>query len=131
MPHDFRFRSLSKPICDLELLADSGFVDRLRRKGMNSGERRLLAAILQDAVAVYCRDASARDPETRHLAQDAARWVESTDRTWALSFERVCETLGMDARELRRCLRQEATAARVDAEEAFTARAGEVPVGVV
>jgi hypothetical protein len=83
----------------------SQFYRRLKRKVTNRGELQLITAILDDACATYCKHRNARDSEGRRLFQDAKRWVESTDRTWALSFERVCKLLALDPAQVRARLR--------------------------
>jgi len=88
-------------ICELSILLPSQFYRRLKRKVTNRGELQLITAILDDACATYCKHRDAREPEGRRLFQDARRWVESTDRTWALSFERICEKLALDPAQVR------------------------------
>jgi hypothetical protein len=74
-----------------------------RRRGATSGEVRLVAAILEDAERIYRKyGGCARRPR---VLQEAERWVESKDRSWPFSFERVCEILDLDATCIRRALR--------------------------
>ena len=78
-----------------------------------SGVRRLMAALLEDAAHIYSRNAGAG--ETSRLFQDARTWVESDDRLWPFSFERVCEALQLDADWVRGRLRAVHTGSRVGA----------------
>ena len=71
------------------------------------GERRLMLAVLGDAVDCYRRGRGARDPETRLLFNETRAWLESTDRTATFSFESICDALDIDADYLRRGLRQQ------------------------
>src|SRR5262245_587990 len=68
-----------------------------------SGVRRLMAALLEDTAHIYSRNAGAG--ETSRLFQEAKLWVESDDRLWPFSFERVCEALQLDAQWVRGRLR--------------------------
>ena len=97
-----------------DALLPSQYFDRLRGTD-RSGEWRLVVAILEDAVNVYRNYAGTTDAHKRGLFDDAEEWIESGDREWFLSFENVCDILGLDAGYLRRGLR------------AWKARAGRRP----
>jgi len=107
-------------ICELSILLPSQFYRRLKRKVSNRGELQLITAILDDACATYCKHRNAPDSESRRLFQDAKRWVESTDRTWALSFERICEVLALDAAHVRGRLRVAAQETAAEATAVLT-----------
>jgi len=74
--------------------------------GPLQGERRLMLAVLGDAVDCYRRGRGTRDPATRLLFDETRAWVESTDRRALFSFESICDALNIDADYLRRGLRQ-------------------------
>ena len=74
------------------------------------GERRLMLAVLGDAVDCYRRGRGARDPATRLLFDETRAWVESTDRRALFSFESICDALDIDADYLRRGLQAGDTA---------------------
>jgi hypothetical protein len=99
-PTEQRFR-----LGELELVFSSGVADRLTTDTTNAGERRLIAALLADAVWAYARHRDGRHAEAT-LLKDARRWIESTDRVWALSFERVCESLELEPNMIREQLRR-------------------------
>src|SRR5206468_10589199 len=71
----------------------------------SDGERRLMVAILEDAVDVYRKQAGARDRKRRQLFEDAEEWIESGDRSWIFSYENICDVLSIDAGYLRKGLR--------------------------
>lgn len=75
-----------------------------RRKAMN-GEKRLMIAILEDAAAVYCKHREPTTSKGRRLFRDTQRWLQSDDKKWIFSFERICETLDLDPSYIRRGLR--------------------------
>ena len=87
-----------------DMLLPSQFFDRMRRRSEFDGERRLMIAILEDAVDVYCKQIGAKDARGQQLFREAAEWLEATDRTWIFSFENVCDVLDLDAEYLRRGL---------------------------
>jgi hypothetical protein len=88
-----------------DTLLASQYFDRVRRRAVFDGERRLMVAVLEDGVATYLKHAGAEEPQARELFQDAEAWVESDDAGWLYSFANVCAMLDLDAGYLRRGLR--------------------------
>ncbi len=76
----------------------------LRRRAEQEPERRLVVALLQDAVECFQKHLFARDRKKRQLFRDAEEWICSTDRTWPFSFENVCEVLQLDPDYVRQGL---------------------------
>src|SRR5690242_10989774 len=97
---DERFAGLFQP----DTLLPSQFFDRVRRRSEHDGERRLMIAVLEDAVDVYRKQAGAKDPRARELFREAEEWIEDPDRTWLFSFQNICDVLDIDADYLRRGL---------------------------
>src|SRR6185295_8987659 len=79
-----------------DTLLPSQFFDRVRRRTEHEGERRLMIAVLEDAVDVYRKQAGSRDPRGEQLFADAEQWIEDSDRTWLFSFQNICDVLGLD-----------------------------------
>ena len=73
-----------------------------RRGGAGLGERRLMVAVLLDAVAVYtkCR---ARGVVNRRF-REVDRWFRSHDHEWPFAFERICEVLSLDTALIRQAI---------------------------
>jgi hypothetical protein len=88
-----------------DTLLPSQYFDRMRRRASADGERRLMVAILEDAVDVYRKQAGARDRKRRQMFEDAEAWIESSERSWIFSYENICDMLGIDAEYLRKGLR--------------------------
>jgi hypothetical protein len=89
-----------------DVLLPAQFFATLRRKQVQEPERRLVIAILEDAVDCYHKHLFARDHKARQLFQDAEEWVFSEDRSWPFSFENICDLLDLNPAYLRRGLRQ-------------------------
>jgi hypothetical protein len=70
-----------------------------------AGIRRLMVAILEDAVCVCRRHRNATARDKRRLYHRARRWIESDDRSWVFSFLRITEALGIEPEVLKRGLR--------------------------
>jgi hypothetical protein len=77
------------------------FFQSLRSKGRFDGERRLMIAVLEDAVNCFIKQIHATDPKARQLFLDAEQWISADDRTWFFAFENVCDTLDLDPDYLR------------------------------
>ena len=70
-----------------------------------SGEKRLLAAVLADAIQLYVKHGRGRNVASGILFREAERWFASDDRSWLLSFQNVCDVLQLDAARIRGALR--------------------------
>ena len=70
-----------------------------------SGERCLMAAMLEDAIAIYLQPAPPRTSQARHVSREARRWLHSNNRSWVFSFLRICEALDLDPNAIRQRLR--------------------------
>jgi hypothetical protein len=81
------------------------YFTRLQRGTVWSGEQRLMAAILEDAVAVSSKPVPPRTSKARHVLRETLRWLRSNDPTWTFSFLRICETLDLDPSAIRRAIR--------------------------
>ena len=68
-----------------------------------TGEQRLMLALLTDAINVYQKGALSRMTTARRLYVDAEQWILA-DRSVgsALTFDTVCEALGINSSLLRR-----------------------------
>ncbi len=66
------------------------------------GEKRLMLAVLQDALDCYQKYAFSKDGPGRQLFADAESWILCDDRDWYYSFENICETLEINPEYLRR-----------------------------
>ena len=97
---DERLGGLFQP----DTLLPSQFFDRVRRRSEHDGERRLMIAVLEDAVDVYRKQAGASDPRGEQLFREAEAWIEDTDRSWLFSFQNICDVLDIDSDYLRRGL---------------------------
>jgi hypothetical protein len=69
-------------------------------------EKRLLFAVLEDAILCFQRFINATSRRQKHLHQDAVAWIFETDDNRTLSFESVCDACGLDPEFLRMGLRK-------------------------
>ena len=64
-------------------------------------EKRLLLAVLEEAVATRQRHALATDRRGRALLADVEAWFTSEDTTWLCGFVAICDALGLEATYVR------------------------------
>src|SRR5262245_9116467 len=100
---DFDDRHMA-PFEPASLMPAQYFTARQRHRARSS-EARLMYAILEDAISVYCRHREPTRARDRRSFRAACRWIESSDRTWLFSYLRICEALDLDAEYIRRGLR--------------------------
>lgn len=80
----------------------SQFFAGMQQKGFIEGEKRLVAAVLADAVECYMKQIDTTDPRGRQLFEEAEIWIFTENRGWFFSFDSICEILGLDPTYLRR-----------------------------
>jgi hypothetical protein len=73
-----------------------------RRRATLSCERRLMLAVLQNALDYYQKYIFAEDRAGRELFEEAAEWIECTDGNAFFSFVNISETLDIDPAYFRR-----------------------------
>src|SRR4029453_3352660 len=88
-----------------DVLMPSQHADRMRRRTEQDGPRRLMIAILEDALNVFCRMVGTTDVRAREMFVEAEEWFESPDDEWLFSFEAVSWVPGFEPEYLRRGLR--------------------------
>ncbi len=64
-------------------------------------EKKLMCAILEDAVDVLDKNRKARTSKGMELYQDTIRWIEERDTDGLFSFENICDVLGFNSNYLR------------------------------
>ncbi len=96
---DERYPGLFQP----DTLLPSQYFDRFRRRNQMEGERRLMLAVLEDAVDMYRKHCGTQG-RNRTLFLDAEAWIDDDDRTWMFSFLNLCDVLDLDGEYLRRGL---------------------------
>ena len=64
-------------------------------------ERRLVLAILEEAVRSYQHYAFATNRRGRRLFGETCEWFDSHDNTWIFSFENICYALDLDPEYIR------------------------------
>jgi len=64
-------------------------------------EKRLILAILDDAVQSFIATVKPRSPKELREFEEAQMWIMEADSEWIFSFESICSQLGLDPDYLR------------------------------
>jgi hypothetical protein len=89
--------------CAVGLFEPDILNDAPRKQGRYAGppERRLMVAILEDAVDCLRKNAVTGSRRRRRLFTEAEEWMRSDDTSWIFSFRNICDLLGLDTQALR------------------------------
>lgn len=77
------------------------YLDTTRRKIVLEPEKRLMLAILKDAVGTFQADLFAANAKSSRRFEQARDWITETDADWVFSFANVCEHLGLNPAYVR------------------------------
>lgn len=80
------------------------YSELLRRKIYLEGEKKLLLAVLEDAINCFQKQFAARDRRGKKLFREAEAWIMDQNDERLFSFSNICESLGINAEYLRRGL---------------------------
>lgn len=69
-------------------------------------EKRLLLAVLEEAVVTFQRYVTSPRRRGQRLFREAEDWIVSDDASWPCSFRNVCDVLGFNVDYLRQGLMQ-------------------------
>jgi hypothetical protein len=84
-----------------EVLLPSQYFTNARQDASMLPEKRLLLAVLEEAVGDFQRDvvATAREPKRRF--EEAEAWIASDESAWPCSFVAICHALGLEVGWIR------------------------------
>lgn len=71
-----------------------------------TGERRLLLAVLEEAVHTYYKYCHVRTRQGERLFGEVQEWISSRDTHWLYAFESICSYLGFDPDSIRKGLQR-------------------------
>jgi hypothetical protein len=98
-------QKLSPLLC----LPEQFFTEAVHSEAHWSGTRRLLFAVLQDAVACWFRYRNTRSSQGRELFREIRAWFLTKNRDSLYAFESICMHLNLDADYFRRGLMGQTT----------------------
>ena len=84
------------------LLPEQYFDDR-RRQTLLEPEKKLMLAILEDAIDCFQDNHAARCGKRKQLFDEAQEWIFAVG-DWVFGFENICSALGFDPQYIRKGL---------------------------
>jgi hypothetical protein len=89
-----------------DVLIKDQILARDRTGASASPEKRLMIAVLRDALEDYQKYAFTHDPQGKRVFEETAGWFDSTSNGWFFSFHSICENLGIEPGYLLQELRK-------------------------
>ena len=77
------------------------YFENLRRKTYFEPEKRLMLAVLEDAVRCFQDNLHARTSKRKRLFDETEDWIVTASDDYVFSFRHVCEALGLSPEYLR------------------------------
>jgi hypothetical protein len=100
------FDGILPRLVEPEILLPSQLYNRNRGLSVLEGERRLMLAILEDAVSCFQKYAGATRPRSKRLFQEAEDWFFEENGSWVFSFESICAVLSINPDYFRTSLKR-------------------------
>lgn len=91
-------------LCQPDTIVSAQYFETLRRKALLEPEKRLMLAILEDAVNCFQDNLLAQGGRAQRLFEEAEEWILEEDGDWLFSFANICEVLGLNRRYVRQGL---------------------------
>jgi hypothetical protein len=87
-----------------DTLLSAQYLENFRRKTLLEPEKRLMLAVLEDAINCFQVNVMARSGRRKKLFNESEDWIMGWDDDWIFSFVSVCELLGFNPEYVRRGL---------------------------
>ena len=84
-----------------DILVPSQFFDRRQVDGSAQPEKRLMLAVMEDAIATFQKSVPGANRRQRRLLRETEEWIQSGDISWPFSFENICAALSIESDYLR------------------------------
>jgi len=97
---DDRIASLFQP----DTLLSNQYFDNMHRRTVLDPEKKLILAILEDAVDCFKENLFADGGRRKMLFDDAEQWIRADGGDWVFSFDHICEALGLSPAYVRQGL---------------------------
>jgi len=91
---------------------DDGIIEDLSKTNIREGEKRLMLALLENAIDDFQKYTLANDKARKELFQEAEEWFLAVYNDSLFSFENICEYLQINSNYLRQGLLRWKTARR-------------------
>jgi hypothetical protein len=80
---------------------EPAYVEQLNRRHYDEGAKKLMLAVLQEALNNYVQCLDSKNSESQDQFTDVESWFWSEDSEWLFSFKNIAEHLGINANYFR------------------------------
>ena len=87
-----------------DVLLPGQFFSFFRKEAGFERERRLMLAVLEDAIDCFQKYAHTNDLRGKQLFSESYEWIMSSDKRWLFSFENICQIVDMNPDYIRQGL---------------------------
>jgi len=84
-----------------EIIVPAQFFAGFRHDASVRPEKRLMLAVLEEAVADFQKHVVTTSREGQRIFRELEEWFVSEDRDWPCSFANICDSLGIETSWLR------------------------------
>ncbi len=91
---------------EADLIVPSQFFDRIRAERSSQPEKRLMLAVMEDAISTFQKSVQGATRRQRRLLKETEEWIGSANTAWPFSFENICAALDIEADYLRTGLKR-------------------------
>ena len=84
-----------------DILLPTQYFATTKRKDYLEPEKKLMLAVLEDAIWCFQHCLLTRDKRKKSLFSDAEEWIVEENTDWLFSFQNICEVLGLNPQYVR------------------------------
>jgi hypothetical protein len=84
-----------------DTLVPAQYFDRVGSDTAFQPEKRLMLAVLEEAIATFQRHVVSQTRQSQRLVEDVEAWAYDTSSEWPFSFENICAALDLEPAYLR------------------------------
>jgi hypothetical protein len=89
------------PGLEPETILPSQFFDRVQIDASLQPEKRLMLAVLEDAVGTFQKYVTASARRGQRLFAEAEEWFATEATDWPFAFQNICQALGLEPTYIR------------------------------
>ena len=84
-----------------DTLVPAQYFDRVGSDAAFQPEKRLMLAVLEEAIATFQRHVMSDNRRSQRLVEEVESWTSGAEADWPFSFENVCAALDLEPEYLR------------------------------
>jgi len=84
-----------------DTLVPSQYFERVGSDAAFQPEKRLMLAVLEEAIATFQRHVVSDSSRSQRLVEEVESWADGADAEWPFSFENICSALDIEPEFLR------------------------------